>query len=49
MIGVSIIQFSFIQETVHCKDRAQFLNSGGGLEIIDRALEGDKADFIVTQ
>ena len=22
---------------------------GGGLEIIDRALEGDKADFIVTQ
>ena len=26
MRGVSILQFSFIQETVHCKDRAQFLN-----------------------
>ena len=26
MRGVSILQFSFIQETVHCKDRSQFLN-----------------------
>ena len=38
---ISILQFSFIQETVHCKDRAQFLINDF-LSSVDNLLdEGD--------
>ena len=41
MTGISILQFSFIQETVHCKDRAQFLINDF-LSSVDNLLdEGD--------